>query len=382
MRNILLSTAAVVALSLGAAPVIAQTQSPGSSETAPGQIKPPATSSETPGKSESAPGQNRPSASSAAPGQSEAAPGRSQSSTVSPGAPSGQQAQPQQREGSSSRDASNAASTQRQNPDEAGTAKSQGTSTASESPTRSQQNASQSASGTQERRAPDSTSTSDTSGNAQQRSTTSSSQQSTQSESATAAQQNSTAQQSGSTGSSTNAVAKLDTEKRTKVTQAFSSTNVNTVTNVNFNVSVGTTITEEVRLAPLPAEVIRIVPQYRGYSYVVVRDEIVIVEPRTKKIVEVIHKSGGPRKSASISLSSEQRKKFKTTVETTGSTRTSTSKIEIREGVTLPQEVEILDVPQTIISDVPELRTYRYVIIGDEIALVEPETRRVIEVIE
>ncbi|WP_175493861.1 DUF1236 domain-containing protein [Microvirga guangxiensis] len=303
---------------------------------------------------------------------------------MSSGASSGQQAQPQQREGSSSRDASNAASTQRQNPDEAGTAKSQGTSTASESPMRSQQNTSQSASGTQERRAPDSTSTStsETSGTAQQRSTTSSSQQSTQSESATSAQQNSAAQQSGSTGSSTNAVAKLDTEKRTEVTQAFSSTNVNTVTKVNFNVSVGTTITEEVRLAPLPAEVIRIVPQYRGYSYVVVRDEIVIVEPRTKKIVEVIHKSGSPRKSASISLSSEQRKKFKTTVETTGSTRTSTSKIEIREGVTLPQEVEILDVPQTIISDVPELRTYRYVVIGDEIALVEPETRRVIEVIE
>ncbi|WP_052003015.1 DUF1236 domain-containing protein [Microvirga sp. BSC39] len=166
------------------------------------------------------------------------------------------------------------------------------------------------------------------------------------------------------------------------MTQAFSSTNVNTVSNVTFNVSVGTTITDEVRLAPLPADVVRIVPQYRNYQYVVVRDEIVIVEPRTKKIVEVIHKSGGSRKSASVSLSSEQRKKFRTSVETTGSTRQTTSKVEIREGVTLPQDVEILEVPQTVISEVPELRTYRYVVIGDEVALVEPETRRVIEVIE
>lgn len=70
-------------------------------------------------------------------------------------------------------------------------------------------------------------------------------------------------------------------------------------------------------------------------------------------------------------------------METTGSTRPpTTSKIEIRKGVTLPQDVEITEVPQTIITEVPELSTYRYVIIGDEIAVVEPETRRVIEVIE
>jgi len=157
---------------------------------------------------------------------------------------------------------------------------------------------------------------------------------------------------------------------------------VNTVSNVNCNVSPGTTITEEVRLAPLPDEVVRIVPRYRNYQYVVVRDEIVIVEPRTKKIVEVIRKSGGSRKSASVSLSSEQRKKFRTSIETTGSTRQTKSKVEIREGITLPQDVDIMDVPQTIVTEVPELRTYRYVVVGDEIALVEPETRRVIEVIE
>ena len=165
------------------------------------------------------------------------------------------------------------------------------------------------------------------------------------------------------------------------MTQVVSSTTVNTVSDANFNVSVGTTITDEVRLAPLTAEVLRIAPQYRNYQYVVVRDKIVIVEPRTKKIVEVIRKSGGSRKSASVSLISEQRKKFRTSVETTGSTRQSPSKVEIREGVTLPQDVEIL-VPETVISEVPKLRTYRYVVVGDELALVEPGTRRVMEVIE
>jgi hypothetical protein len=314
------------------------------------------------------------------------------------------------RQGSSSQGASSTSSTnsadQGQRPAEAGSSSSQNPTQASDSQKRPQQGSSQSATGSQDNQKTGSGSTS-TATDSQPRSTTGSSQQqSTQSGSASgaqqsgsAAQQSNTTQQSGAaqqnntsstsassnttSGTSTNAVASLGTEQRSEVTQAFSTTSVNTVSSVNFNVSVGTIITDEVRLAPLPAEVIRIVPQYRNYQYVVVRDEIVIVEPRTKKIVEVIHKSGGSRKSASVSLSSEQRKKFKTTVETTGSTRPSTtSKIEIREGIMLPEDVEIMEVPQAIITEVPELRTYRYVVIGDEIAVVEPETRRVIEVIE
>ncbi|MGO4387833.1 DUF1236 domain-containing protein [Microvirga sp. 2YAF29] len=364
MRNILLSSGAVLALTLASAPAFAQTQSPGASETAPGQIKPPAISPDVPGKSESAPGQNRSTMSSDAPGRSEAAPGRSQSSTISSGSSSQQSGQPE-RPNAADSNSSSQISTQ-----------------ASEGQKRLQQDQSKSANDQRANPTKGSNSASQSSGDNRQEPTSSSAQrQNAQPEPSATVQQNSAFQQSGSTGSSTNAVANLNTEKRSEVTEAFSSTNVNTVTNVSFNVSVGTTITEDIRLAPLPTEVVRIVPQYRGYQYIVVREEIVIIEPKTKKIVEVIHKTGGSRKSASISLSSEQRRKFKTTVETTGSTRASTSRIEIREGVVLPQEVEILDVPQTIISDVPELRTYRYVVIGDEIALVEPSTRRVIEVI-
>jgi hypothetical protein len=35
-----------------------------------------------------------------------------------------------------------------------------------------------------------------------------------------------------------------------------------------------------------------------------------------------------------------------------------------------------------IITEVPELRPYRYVMIGDRIGFIEPETRRIIEIIE
>jgi hypothetical protein len=140
-----------------------------------------------------------------------------------------------------------------------------------------------------------------------------------------------------------------------------------------------------VRVYDLPRSVVEVVPQYRGYRYTVVENEIVIINPRTRQIVEVIDRdlsssrsstasvsSGG---SGSLSLSREQR--------TTISRRLrSDASAAIRVGGTVPACVELSAVPQQIVSDVPELGSYRYFAIGQEIAIVEPESRRIIEIIE
>jgi hypothetical protein len=48
-------------------------------------------------------------------------------------------------------------------------------------------------------------------------------------------------------------------------------------------------------------------------------------------------------------------------------------------GATLPADVELAPVPETW---GPAFRTYRYVYTGDDVVLVEPSTRRVVEVID
>jgi len=58
--------------------------------------------------------------------------------------------------------------------------------------------------------------------------------------------------------------------------------------NVNFDVRVGTRIPRSVHYAVLPSDIVRIVPQYRGFSYFLVEDEIVIVDPHTLEIVAII----------------------------------------------------------------------------------------------
>jgi hypothetical protein len=43
-----------------------------------------------------------------------------------------------------------------------------------------------------------------------------------------------------------------------------------------------------VHFVTLPSEIVQIVPQYRGFDYFLVEDEIVIVDPHTLEIVAVI----------------------------------------------------------------------------------------------
>ena len=64
--------------------------------------------------------------------------------------------------------------------------------------------------------------------------------------------------------------------------------------NANIAVNVGAPPPGDVDVQPLPTPVVELVPEYRGYDYVVANDEIVIVEPTTRKVVEVISEGGAP----------------------------------------------------------------------------------------
>ncbi|MGJ5131624.1 DUF1236 domain-containing protein [Bradyrhizobium sp. SZCCHNRI1073] len=83
--------------------------------------------------------------------------------------------------------------------------------------------------------------------------------------------------------------AKLTTEQRTKITSVIRSQHVEPVTNVNFNISVGTRVPREVHFHPLPAEVVTIYPEWRGYDFILVREQIVVIDPRTYEIVAVLN---------------------------------------------------------------------------------------------
>jgi len=82
--------------------------------------------------------------------------------------------------------------------------------------------------------------------------------------------------------------AKLSTEQRTKITTVIKSQNVRPVTNVNFSISVGTHVPRNVGFHPLPVEIVTIYPEWRGYEFFLVNNQIIVVNPRTLEIVDVI----------------------------------------------------------------------------------------------
>jgi hypothetical protein len=137
----------------------------------------------------------------------------------------------------------------------------------------------------------------------------------------------------------------------------------------------------------LPADVVEIVPQYRGYSFFVVRDEIVIVEPSTYKIVTVLSRSGGStaaapaRSQSKVSFTDNDRDavrkhvKARTERQTTG----SAAKMVIRRGERLPEAVEVEEFPETVYRDAPTLREYRYIHRENRTYIVDPGERTVID---
>jgi hypothetical protein len=98
-----------------------------------------------------------------------------------------------------------------------------------------------------------------------------------------------TVQSDTKSGTAASASVSLNAEQKTRIRETvIKSSNAPRVTNVNFSVSIGTTVPKTVRFAPLPSYLVEIQPSWRGYEYFLVGDEIVVVDPRTLRIVAVL----------------------------------------------------------------------------------------------
>ncbi len=95
---------------------------------------------------------------------------------------------------------------------------------------------------------------------------------------------------STSTSTSTPGSVNLSSEQRTKIHSIIvSEHNAPRVAHVDFDVRVGTVVPRgKVKFVPLPSTIVEIEPQWRGYEYFLVGDEIVVVDPATLRIVAVL----------------------------------------------------------------------------------------------
>jgi hypothetical protein len=176
--------------------------------------------------------------------------------------------------------------------------------------------------------------------------------------------------------------------------------NVRPVTNVNFSLSVGTVVPRDMHFQPLPADIVEIVPQYRGYNFVLVRDDIVIVEPSSYKIVDVLPRSGrsaaqAPASQSTAGAAPSRKSNFsdndrevirkharssRTEERRTTGSATSTTRVQV--GDRLPDSVEIRSFPDEVYRTSPSLREYRYFERDNRTYVVEPRERTIIDEID
>jgi hypothetical protein len=185
-------------------------------------------------------------------------------------------------------------------------------------------------------------------------------------------------------GGSANRV-QLTEEKRTNVGQTFAKDgNLNRATNVSISINVGTRLPKSVRLVALPASIIAIVPEYRSYRYVVVNDQVCIVEPNTYEIIEIIPVSGqtaargGP--AATLVLSEDERGILLREVDMGGGSTLGLG--AIAEGADVPRDVQVRAFPDAVVQKVSKLKGYRFFTAENRLAIVDPQSSKVLLVIE
>jgi hypothetical protein len=207
-----------------------------------------------------------------------------------------------------------------------------------------------------------------------------------------------------SPSSNANVSANLNDNQRTRVSESITRLNAKPVADLNFSLSVGTVVPRDVHFQPLPADVVEIAPQYRGYDFFVAREDIVIVEPSTYKIVDVLPRSGRSRAevpasqptaaaapSRKTTFSDNDREvirrharssRTESRTEEQRTTGSATSSTRVRVGDRLPDSVEIRSFPDEVHRESPALREYRYIERDNRTYVVEPRERTIIEEVE
>jgi hypothetical protein len=73
----------------------------------------------------------------------------------------------------------------------------------------------------------------------------------------------------------------------------MSSGRTQTSPSININeVRIGADLPGDIVFNPLPPAIVEIVPEFWGYDYFLVGDEIVVVDPASRQVVEIIEDVG------------------------------------------------------------------------------------------
>jgi hypothetical protein len=143
---------------------------------------------------------------------------------------------------------------------------------------------------------------------------------------------------------------------------------------VNFTLTIGTYVPRHFRLYPLYPEIVAYAPIYSGYSYFIVDDTICIVDPETYAIVDVIpanvQEAEGPGLRPALALSDDEMRFVQANVPL--DVARTDLRLRLALGAEIPRGTELHPFPEEVLVALPQLESYRYLVVENDIVIVDP----------
>ena len=119
-------------------------------------------------------------------------------------------------------------------------------------------------------------------------------------------------------------------------------------------------------------------------QYVVINDQVYIVEPNTFEIVEVIPVSGQTAsrsgQAVRLVLTDEEKTIILREVDTAGGSTMGLG--AIAEGAEVPRDVRVQAFPDVVVQKVPKVKGYKFFTAENRVAIVDPQGSKVQLVLE
>ncbi len=162
--------------------------------------------------------------------------------------------------------------------------------------------------------------------------------------------------------------------------------------------TVGATVPAGIQVYGVPAEIVAIDPAFAGGQFVVVGDDVVILEPDSRRIVAMLSRTSGayvaermaaPATTVSTTGLAPPEDRVRLSRAQTAAIRTVLRQRECRYarradffvGDVVPGTAPLCNFPERVIAAVPDIEGYRYVTRRNAVVVVDPDSDRVVSVI-
>jgi hypothetical protein len=160
--------------------------------------------------------------------------------------------------------------------------------------------------------------------------------------------------------------------------------------------TVGGVVPAWVQVYGVPAEIVAIYPAFAGDQFVVVGDDVVVLEPTSRQIVAMLSRTSGayvaeravpvsttglapPADRARARLSRGEVASIRTVMRQRECRYPGTGVLVI--GSTVPATAPLCNFPGQVIAAVPDVEGYHFIIRGSAVVVVDPVTQQVVSVV-